>query len=349
MPEQRAQETLTLARSQHQPMTLAFALVVAQGIHLYRGEAAEAVRMGDEIVALSREYELKQETEWGRSFQGVALAALGKTTEGIDQLKDSLAVQQAIGSGLVRTAFLALLGEMLASADRIDEGLRAVDEGFAHAEKTLEGGYLAELHRVRGELLRRAGDDAAAEESLRRAIDRAIAQQAKSFELRAATDLANLLMAAGRRERRARGARARLRVVHRRAHHEGPRRRANDPGRDRIVTESGTPPLLIEQVLDEEYAFLHAPPDAPASPRGGRADAGGNRSAARPGQSRRAVPLGRRCSQRQLRPRRVAGAGARRRARQVRLPVHGFRRRLYRWMADRVAPARARARRGRSV
>ena len=32
------------------------------------------------------------------------------------------------------------------------------------------------------------------------------------------------------------------------------------------MTESGTPPLLIEQVLDEEYAFLHAPPDAPASP-----------------------------------------------------------------------------------
>ena len=38
----RARETLTLARSQRQPMTLAFALVVAQGIHLYRGEAAEA-------------------------------------------------------------------------------------------------------------------------------------------------------------------------------------------------------------------------------------------------------------------------------------------------------------------
>ena len=115
-------------------MTLAFALVVAQGIHLYRGEAQEAVSMGDEIVALSREYELKQETEWGRSFQGAALAALGRTTEGIDQLKDSLAVQQAIGSGLVRTAFLALLAEMLAGAGRIDEGLQAVDEGFVHAE-----------------------------------------------------------------------------------------------------------------------------------------------------------------------------------------------------------------------
>ncbi len=198
--DQRARETLTLARSQRQPMTLAFALVVAQGIHLYRGEAEEAVSMGDEIVALSREYELKQETEWGRSFQGVALAALGRTTEGIDQLKDSLAVQQAIGSGLVRTAFLALLGEMLAGAERIDEGLRAVDEGFAHAEKTLEGGYLAELHRVRGELLRRSGNHAAAEESLRLAIARSIEQQAKSFELRAATDLARLLLSNGRRD-----------------------------------------------------------------------------------------------------------------------------------------------------
>ena len=198
--DQRARETLALARSQHQPMTLAFALVVAQGIHLYRGEAADAVSMGDEIIALSREYELKQETEWGRSFQGAALAALGRTNEGIDQLKDSLAVQQAIGSGLVRTAFLALLAEMLAGADRIDEGLQAVDEGFAHAEKTLEGGYLAELHRMRGELLRLSGNQIAAEASLRLAIDRAIEQRAKSFELRAATGLAKLLMSAGRRE-----------------------------------------------------------------------------------------------------------------------------------------------------
>ena len=198
--DERARETLTLARSQRQPMTLAFALVVAQGIHLYRGEFGEAVNMGDEIVALSREYELKQETEWGRSFQGVAIAALGGTSDGIAQLKDSLAVQQAIGSGLVRTAFLALLAEMLAGAGRIDEGLQAVDEGFVHAERTLEGGYLAELHRMRGELHALSGDHAAAEDSLRLAIARAVEQRAKSFELRAATALAKLLLALGRRE-----------------------------------------------------------------------------------------------------------------------------------------------------
>jgi tetratricopeptide (TPR) repeat protein len=197
---ERARETLTLARSQRQPMTLAFALVVAQGIHLYRGEWEDAIAMGDEIVALSREYELKQETEWGRSFQGAALAGAGRVDEGIAQLKNSLEMQESIGSGLVRTAFLALLAEMLGAAKRIDEGLRAIDEGFEHAEKTLEGGYLAELHRVRGLLLANRGDNDGAEASLRTAIECARDQQAKSFELRAATVLARLLARVNRRD-----------------------------------------------------------------------------------------------------------------------------------------------------
>jgi predicted ATPase len=125
---------------------------------------------------------------------------LGRVTEGIEQLEHSLAVQQSIGSGLVRTAFLALLAEMLAGAGRIEDGLRAVDEGFAHAEASLEGGYLAELHRARGELLRLAGDPAASEESLREAQRVAVEQRTKSFELRAVTGLAKLLIAQDRRQ-----------------------------------------------------------------------------------------------------------------------------------------------------
>jgi predicted ATPase len=195
----RAQETLALARSQRQPMTLAFALLVTQGQHLNRGEIAEALSLGDETVALCRDYELIQEREWSRSFQGAALAAAGRLQEGIDQLKDSLAVQQAIGSGLVRSAFLGVLGDLLRFAGHIDEGLAAVDEGLAHAERTLEGGYIAELHRARGELLRSAGNGASAEGEFRKAIAYAHDQQAKSFELRAAIALANLLASGDRR------------------------------------------------------------------------------------------------------------------------------------------------------
>jgi tetratricopeptide (TPR) repeat protein len=195
---ERARETLTLARSQRQPMTLVFALLVTQGIHLNRGEAADAVALGEEVIALCREYEMLQEREWSRSFQGAAFALLGRIDEGIDLLTDSLAVQRAIGSGLVRSAFLGVLGDLLRFAGRIDEGLAAVADGFAHAERTLEGGYIAELHRARGQLLQAKGDPAGAEEQLRLALDYAVRQQAKSFELRAATALAGLFISGGR-------------------------------------------------------------------------------------------------------------------------------------------------------
>ena len=196
----RARETLAIARTQRQPMTLAFALVVMQGIHMVRGEAAEALAMGDEIIALCREHEQPQEVEWCRSFQGGALALLGRTSEAIEVLSDSLRVQQSIGSGLVRPAFLALLADALGQVGRIDEGLRAIDEGFAHAERTMEGGPVAELHRVRGTLLLPRGDRGGAEAGFRAAVDYAQRQQTRSFELRAATALARLMAADGRRD-----------------------------------------------------------------------------------------------------------------------------------------------------
>jgi predicted ATPase len=181
-------------------MTLVFALLVTQGIHLNRGEAADAVALGEEVIALCREYELLQEREWSRSFQGAAFALLGRIDEGIAVLTDSLAVQQAIGSGLVRSAFLGVLGDLLRFAGRLDEGLAAVAEGFQHAERTLEHGYIPELHRARGQLLQAKGDLAGAEAEFRRAMETAGREQARSLELRAATALANLLAAGRRRD-----------------------------------------------------------------------------------------------------------------------------------------------------
>jgi predicted Ser/Thr protein kinase len=186
----RAAETLSIARTQAQPTMVAFALVVIQGIHLYRGNPAEALAVGDEIMALCREFELPQEAEWSRSFQGYALHLQGRTLEGIEVLTDTLAKQKAISAGLVRSAFLALLADCLRSVGRFEEGMQAIAEGFAHAEQTAEGGYVAELYRVRGELLLMHGDDAGGEASLREALEYAKRQETKSFELRAATSLA---------------------------------------------------------------------------------------------------------------------------------------------------------------
>ncbi|MGC4081072.1 MAG: hypothetical protein QM736_02915 [Vicinamibacterales bacterium] len=197
---ERARETVAVASALGEPPTLAFALMVLTGIHTYRGEGDEALSTGDRNIALCREHGLPQEAEWSRSFQGGALIAIGRTQEGIDLLKESLAVQIKLDTRLAFPMFLALLAEGYCRAGLIDEGRRAVDDGFAWAARTGEGGYVAELHRTRGELTRAAGDAVSAEESFRAAIAYARGQTGRMFELRAATGLARLMAAQARRD-----------------------------------------------------------------------------------------------------------------------------------------------------
>jgi predicted ATPase len=194
----RSRETVAFARAQRQPVTFVFALIVAQGVHLYRGEAAEALALGDEIIAFCEEHEFPQEAEWARGFKGSALAVRGRAEDGAAQLGAALDALHALRSGLTRTMFLSLYADALLRAGRVDEGLSVVAEGFAHAERTGERGFLAELHRIGGELHAAAGNEAGAEDALRLALDVSRQQQARSLELRAATALARLLHASGR-------------------------------------------------------------------------------------------------------------------------------------------------------
>jgi predicted ATPase len=194
----RIQETVTLARAMKHPISIVFAVALAENIHLLRGEAAQAAYLGDEMIAVCREYGLAQEVEWGRCFQALALADLGRVEEGVAQLRDSLAVQAGMHAGLLRPTFLAHLAEALLKADRPDEGLSVIDEGFEASARGLERYYVAELHRLRAELHLRKGNLEAAEQSFGEALDFARTQGARALELRAATGLARLQRDAGR-------------------------------------------------------------------------------------------------------------------------------------------------------
>lgn len=194
----RGLETIALSKSQRQPVTLVFALLITEGIHVYRGEAAEAIALGDEVEAMCQEYEFAQELEWGRAFQGAAYSLSGDVDRGAEQLRKSIDGQIAIRSSLVRSMWLSLLAEAFWRVGRVQEGLSVIDDAFAYAESAPEGGYVHELHRLRGELLLKDGRVAEAEASMREAVAYAQRMEAKSFELRAATSLARLLAANGR-------------------------------------------------------------------------------------------------------------------------------------------------------
>ena len=198
---ERARETVAIAEGQQQPLVFIFANLVLQGVHLYRGEAAEAIALGDKIIAWCEEYSFPQEHAWSRGFQGAAYAAAGQSDRGADQIQGALDSLAELRTGFVQTMFNALHAEALRRAGRIEEGLAAANAGFAHAERTGEHGFIHELHRIRGELLSRGSSQAIArgEESLREALAYARLREAKSFELRAAVSLAGVLRDTGRR------------------------------------------------------------------------------------------------------------------------------------------------------
>jgi tRNA A-37 threonylcarbamoyl transferase component Bud32/tetratricopeptide (TPR) repeat protein/Cdc6-like AAA superfamily ATPase len=194
----RGQETIALSKSQRQPVTLVFALLIIEGVHVYRGEAAEAIALGEQVEAMCEEYEFAQEREWGRAFQGAAYSLAGDVDRGAEQLRRSIDGQIAIRSSLVRSMWLSLLAEAFWRVGRVHEGLSVVDDAFAYADSAPEGGYVHELHRLRGELLLKDNRIGEAEASLRNALAYAKRMEARSFELRAATSLARFLAANGR-------------------------------------------------------------------------------------------------------------------------------------------------------
>ena len=108
-------------------------------------------------------------------------------------------ILRAAGARLRLPYYLALLAQVYGKAGRADEGLAAIDEALAAARAHNERWWDAELHRLRGELLLAQGAEAReVEAALLRALEIARTQQARSLELRAATDLARLWEAQGR-------------------------------------------------------------------------------------------------------------------------------------------------------
>jgi predicted ATPase len=121
----------------------------------------------------------------------------------IPQLEEGVAARRAIGVAVAKLFELALLAEAYGAAGRNDEGLQVVAEALEFADRTGEGFYLPEIHRLKGELLLRQGEPGAVFEAVacfRRALDIARRQQARALELRGATSLARLWLERGERQ-----------------------------------------------------------------------------------------------------------------------------------------------------
>ena len=191
-----------LAHEVAHPPSLAFARMLAAIAHQLRRETHAAHEQAEALIALATEQGFALFRAIGGILRGATRTALGPREEQIGQIRQGLAAVRETGSALWEPYFLALLADVYAQAGQVEAGLATLDEALAAAQATGERWAEAELYRLRGSLLlqQTGTPQAEAETWLRRALDVARRQEAKSLELRAAMSLSRLRQQQGKRK-----------------------------------------------------------------------------------------------------------------------------------------------------
>jgi predicted ATPase len=119
-------------------------------------------------------------------LRGWVRSASGNPAEGVAWIEDGIRRIRTTDSTLTLPYWLALKAEALNLANRTSEGLQAISEADALAERSEERVWCAELHRLRGVLLAAMGaDETQIEAAFSAAIATAKRQKSVSLEKRA--------------------------------------------------------------------------------------------------------------------------------------------------------------------
>jgi class 3 adenylate cyclase/tetratricopeptide (TPR) repeat protein len=188
------------ARGLGHPFDIGWALTWGAYVFDYRREPDRLLAHADEADRLARDHGIPLLSNAlvpvGR---GLARLRMGQPADAAALLKQGIAAWTAGGGHLNVPYMKSALAEAQAQQGDLDEGLRLVDEALAQIERPgwHERVWLAEVLRLKGWILMRRGRLAEAEDALQASIAQAREQQAKSWELRSATTLAQLHVASG--------------------------------------------------------------------------------------------------------------------------------------------------------
>ena len=188
-------EALALAKRISHPFSFAHAMQYNSMLHLERGEPEIALRLIEAAEAIVAEQRLSFVLE-PQLLRGAALTAQGTFEEAVVCLREGLARPSAMR---VRCYGLARLADVLTRKGEHSAALAAARDGLSTAEDTGHRQWEAELRRLEGIALSGLNRLEEGQSALEGAMRIARRQQAKAYELRAATSLARLLGEQGRR------------------------------------------------------------------------------------------------------------------------------------------------------
>jgi predicted ATPase len=182
------------AREIGQSATLMFALSEAIFTYILCGRYGAASTQTAELVALADEKGALHWVAAGMAMEGCVSALTGKSSNGVQMITSGIAALQSVRTNLRRPFYLSFVGKAYAGAGRFDDAWRCIGEAKAVMETTKQTWFEAHINRTAGEiaLVSPERDAVKAQALFERALEIARAQQARSWELRAAMSLARL-------------------------------------------------------------------------------------------------------------------------------------------------------------
>jgi class 3 adenylate cyclase/predicted ATPase len=182
------------ARESGQAGTLMYAQFHTSLTNVLCAKYAEANTQSKDVVLLAHEKGAALWKALATMQEGCVLALSGKASEAIQVINSGIAAYRSTASRVYLPIFWSHLSRAYADLGQFDEAWCCIGEAMAAVETTKERWYEAEIHRVTGEIalkLPRLGLSQAGT-YFERALTVARAQQAKSWELRAAMSMARL-------------------------------------------------------------------------------------------------------------------------------------------------------------
>jgi tetratricopeptide (TPR) repeat protein len=138
---------------------------------------------------------------WGHCYAGVLGIRRADTASGLSLLRDGL---EGFAKSNFQSRYVFFLGDLAAGMFNAGDrrgALATIDEALEQSESNDDRWYVAELMRIKGELVLRQGEPkaaVAAEALFRTSLDWSRKQKALSWELRTATSFARLMKQQGR-------------------------------------------------------------------------------------------------------------------------------------------------------
>jgi predicted ATPase len=189
-----AEHTLKDAREIGHAATLMYALAITNLTDIFCGNYAAANARVDELIVLAEEKGALLRKAEGLIQKGCVRVLIGKASDAAQMITSGITAWQSTGSTMWMPFFLSHLARAHTELGKFEDAWRSIGEAITTVETTKERWCEAEVYRTAGEitLLAPERDTAKAEAHFKCALEVARAQQAKSWELRAAMSMARL-------------------------------------------------------------------------------------------------------------------------------------------------------------